>query len=113
MKLATKALPRTHTAETRTGKLVEQLVEAVQQDLDEVVVHLEHALKASSALVGDTRGVNGLSSFLKAQGQQLEKMIRDIREEAEAVERKLFGIGRPEIVERVNHEKVEEIRDAV
>lgn len=113
MKLATKAPPRTHTAETRTGKLVEQLVEAVQEDLDEVIVHLEQALKASGALVGETRGVNGLSSFLKAQGQQLEKMIQDIRDEAEAVERKLFGIGRPEIVERVNQEKVEELREAV
>ena len=113
MKLATKAPPRPHTAETRTGKLVEQLVEAVQQDLDEVIVHLEQALQASAALVGETRGVNGLSSFLKAQGQQLEKMIQDIREEAEAVERKLFGIGRPEIVERVNQDKVEELREAV
>lgn len=113
MNFATKAEPKIHTGHTRTGKLVEQLVEAVQQDLDEIIVHLERGLKNVEDLVGDTRGVNGLSSFLKGQGQLLEKMIEDLREESEAVSRKLMGIGRPEIVERVNQEKVEELKRAV
>lgn len=113
MNFATKAEPRIHGGRTRTGKLVEQLVEAVQQDLDEIIVHLERGLGNVEDLAGDTRGVNGLSSFLKGQGQFLEKMIEDLREESEAVSRKLMGIGRPEIVERVNQEKVEELRKAV
>ena len=102
--------------ETRTGKLVERLVEAVQKDIEEAVVDLERGLKLLEALVGDTKGVNGLSSFLKGQCQLLEKMIDDIRDESEAVPRKMFGKGRsdrPEIVERVNQEKVEELRKAV
>ena len=102
--------------ETRTGKLVERLVEAVQKDIEEAVVDLERGLKLLEALVGDTKGVNGLSSFLKGQSQLLEKMIDDIRDESEAVPRKMFGKvrpDRPEIVERVNHEKVEELRKAV
>ncbi|MEJ2540754.1 MAG: hypothetical protein P8188_12420 [Gemmatimonadota bacterium] len=107
------ALTNTAEIETRTSKLVEQLVEAVQKDMDDAVVDLEKGLKLLEALVGDTKGVNGLSSFLKAQSQQLAKMIDDIRDESDAVARKLFGTGRPEIVERVNQEKLEELREAV
>lgn len=113
METTSNAEDQPFTFDTRTGKLVEQLVEAVQTDLDEAIVDLERGLTILEAMVADTKGVNGLSSFLKAQGNQLEKMIGDIRDESEAVARKMFGTSRPEIVQRVNLEKVEELREAV
>lgn len=113
MDTTSNAADQPFTFDTRTGKLVEQLVAAVQTDLDEAIVDLERGLTILEAMVADTKGVNGLSSFLKAQSNQLEKMISDIRDESEAVARKLFGTSRPEIVERVNLDKVEELREAV
>lgn len=98
-------------SETRTSPLLRRFVDALQQDMEEGIRHLEEGHAVLQALVDDTRGVNGLSVFLKAQCNQLEKMIADAREEAESVPRKMYGTApRPQIVERVNLEKVEELR---
>lgn len=98
--------------ETRTGPLVQKLVDGLQEDMEEAVGHLDRGLTMLRALEGETKGVNGLSAFLKAQAQQLDKMISDTREEAEAVAKKMLGTGKPEIVERVNQEKVAELHAA-
>lgn len=99
-------------AETRTGPLVQKLVDGLQEDMEEAVSHLEKGLTLYRALEGQTKGVNGLSSFLKSQGQALEKMIADTREEADGVAKKMLGTGKPEIVERVNQEQVNAVKAA-
>lgn len=77
--------------ETRTGPLVGKLVVGVQEDLGEVVGYLQKARESIGQLEGQTKGINGLSSFLKAQGTALDKMMADFGDEATAVEKKLLG----------------------
>lgn len=99
-------------SDTRTGPLVQKLVDGVQEDMEEAIGHLEKGLAVIRALEGHTKGVNGLSAFLKAKGTALEQVISDTREESEAVARKMLGAGAPEIVQTVNGEKVAEVAAA-
>lgn len=78
-------------SETRTGPLVAKLVSAVQEDVGEVVTHLDRARQSMAQLEGQARGINGLSAFLKAQGLALDKMMADLRDEADGVEKKMLG----------------------
>jgi len=88
-------------SETRTGPLVGKLVVAVQEDLAEVVGYLQKAREGIGQLEGQTRGISGLSSFLKAQGIAIDKMVADLGDEATDVEKKMLG-ARVEITHNVD-----------
>ena len=98
--------------DTRTGPLVQKLVAGLQEDLTEAISFLAKGRELIGALEGETRGVNGLSSFLKSQGDALDEMVRKMEEESQEVEKKMLGSTRPEIVSTVNQEKVDEVRAA-
>ena len=78
-------------SDTRTGPLVGKLVTAVQEDVAEIAGHLEKAREHMGQLEGQTKGINGLSAFLRSQGLALDKMVTDFREEAAGVEKKMLG----------------------
>lgn len=88
-------------SQTRTGPTVKKLVGDIQADLADVVEKIKAARAMLSELEGETKGVNGLSSILRAKGGELDKMTDDLKEESEAVHKKLLGSG-PEIVQSVN-----------
>jgi len=99
-------------AETRTEPLIQKLVDGLQEDMEEAVGHLERGLAVIDQLQEHTRGVNGLSAFLKAKSGELTKIISDARGESDAVAKKMLGKSRPEITERVNAEKAAEVAAA-
>jgi len=78
-------------SDTRTGPLVQKLVDALQEDIAEVVGFLQKGRDQIRLLEGETRGVNGMSAFLKSKGNELDKMISDLREEAGGAEKKMLG----------------------
>lgn len=99
-------------SDTRTGPAVQKLVDFIQEDLSEAAGHLQQGLDMVRALEGETRGVNGLSAFLKSQGNALEKMVSDMAEEAQSVAKKMLGSNRTEVVTVVNPELAEEVATA-
>jgi len=99
-------------SDTRTGPLVGKLSSAVQEDISEIVGHLLKAREQMGELEGQTKGINGLSAFLKAQGTALDKMMGDLEDEAADVEKKLLGGARVEITHQVNAEHAERVKAA-
>lgn len=78
-------------SDTRTGPLVHKLVDALKDDISEVVGYLQKGREQMRLLEGETKGVNGMSAFLKSKGNELDKMIGDLTEEAEGAEKKMLG----------------------
>jgi ribosomal protein L20 len=70
---------------------VGKLVSAVQEDISEIQQNLDKAREHMGQLEGQTKGINGLSAFLRAQGLALDKMVSDLKDEAVAVEKKMLG----------------------
>lgn len=98
-------------SDTRTGPLVQKLVDALQEDIGEVVGYLQKGRDHMKLLEGETKGVNGMSAFLKSQGLALEKMIADLNEEAEGAEKKMLG-AKLEITTSVDKAHVERVAKA-
>lgn len=98
-------------SETRTGPLVGKLASAVQEDIGEIVGHILKAREQMGQLEGQTKGINGLSAFLKAQGHALDKMMADLEDEALAVEKKLMG-SKVEITHKVDDAHADRVKAA-
>lgn len=98
-------------ADTRTGASVRQLVAHISEDLGDVVDHLQRGRELMRSLESDARGVNGLSPFLRGQGQALDKMMEDLREEADDVEKKMLA-PRPEITSSVDADRAAAVKVA-
>lgn len=88
---------------TRTGIRVRQLVEDVKADLSDIEGVLQEARLRAARLEEEGRGINGLSAACRGWTQQLDKMLHDLEEEREDVERKMLGRGMS-ISARVNEE---------
>lgn len=99
-------------AEIRTAPQVQKLVDAIKDDIAEAVEHLQRGSEVVRKLEGATKGVNGLSAFLKAQGNTLVKMVEDMASEAADVERKMLGTGKEPIVSTVNEQLSEKVKHA-
>jgi len=78
-------------SDTRTGPLVKKLVDALQEDIAEVTEFLRKGREQMKLLEAETKGVNGMSAFLKSKGMELEKMIEDLNDEAAGAEKKMLG----------------------
>jgi len=78
-------------SDTRTGPLVQKLVDALQEDIGEVIGFLRKGRDQMKLLEAETKGVNGTSAFLKSKGNELDKMIEDLEDEAQAAEKKMLG----------------------
>ncbi|MDX1747719.1 MAG: hypothetical protein R3324_17430 [Halobacteriales archaeon] len=79
---------------TRTGSRVRQLVEDVEADLTDVETLLVRAREHLGRLEAEARGINGLSAACRGWGQQLDKLVRDLDEERDQVERTMLGSNR-------------------
>ena len=90
---------------TRTGPLVKKLSDGIREDLEEAVAYFQRGLDLMRALEGETKGVNGLSSILKAKGDAVAMVITGLEEEAAGVEKKLLGTSRA-IKQRVDAKKI-------
>ena len=97
---------------TRTGPLVKKLSDGIREDLEEAVAYFQRGLDLMRALEGETKGVNGLSSILKAKGDAVAMVITGLEEEAAGVEKKLLGTSRAN-KQRVDAEKVADVRAAI
>ena len=98
-------------SDTRTGPLVQKLVDAVDEDLDDIVGHLSRGLELMRSLQSDAKGVNGLSGFLKGQGDQLQTMLDHLSAERKDVAGKMLP-KRPEIAATVNADQLEAVKAA-
>ena len=96
---------------TRTGPLVRKLSDGIREDLEEAGAHLQRGLDLMRALEVETKGINGLSSLLKAKSDAIAKEIADLSEEAGGVGKKLLGSSRI-IKQRVDAAKGAEVRAA-
>lgn len=96
---------------TRTGIRVRQLVEDVKADLSDIEGVLREARLRAARLEEEGRGINGLSAACRGWTQQLDKMLHDLDEEREDVERKMMGRG-VGISTRVNDELHQKIQVA-
>lgn len=96
---------------TRTGIRVRQLVKDVEADLTDIESMLDRARAHLRRLEAEARGINGLSAACRGWGQQLDKMIADLDEERQQVERTMLG-KQHGIVASVNGELREKIRIA-
>ena len=98
--------------DTRTGPLVQKLADGLRDDMAEAVGHFQRGLDMVRSLEAETKGVNGLSSFLKSQANVIAKVISDLDEEAQGVEKKLTGTTRPEIKTTVDSAKAADVAAA-
>lgn len=105
---ALPATPGTDEPRTRTGVRVRQLVEDVKADLTDIEHVLMEARKRAARLEEEGKGINGLSAACRGWGQQIDKMLADLEEERQEVERKMLGSPRPIIVS-----VDEELRDRI
>lgn len=96
---------------TRTGARVRQLVEDVEADLTDVERLLAQAREQLGRLETEARGINGLAGACRGWGQQIDKLIRDLDDERDQVERTMLGSGRP-IAAAVDQELRDRIRVA-
>lgn len=99
-------------SDTRTGPLVGKLVEGIQADIADAVEQLQGGLSKIRALESHTKGVNGLSSTLKAEASKLDQMIATLTDESEGVGRKMLGTGREPITEKVDPAHLERVTAA-
>jgi len=97
--------------ETRAGPIVIKLVAGLQEDIQEIADLLSKARDLAKALEEVSKGVNGLSGFLKAKGNELENIVTGLREESANVERKMLGT-RVEASTKVDHAHVERVTKA-
>lgn len=96
---------------TRTGLRVRQLVADVKADLSDIENVLSQARRRAARLEEEGRGINGLSAACRGWGQQLAKMLEDVAEESEEVERIMLGKG-PAISMHLDEELEERVRVA-
>lgn len=96
----------------RTGEAVAKLVDAIKEDFKRVTAHLREARALIGELESDAKGINGLSAFLKAQGNTLDKMADDLDAEAIAVEKKMVAPMAKEPVTIIHGEHAEKVRAA-
>lgn len=98
--------------DTRTGPLVGKLVAAVQEDVGEIVSSLAKAREHMGELEGQTKGINGLSAFLRSQGLALDKMMSDLKDEAQGVEKKMLGVQMEVVQHHVDEGHAAKVRAA-
>lgn len=98
--------------ETRTGPAVRKVVEAIEADLSEVIEGLEKQRETIERLELDARGVNGLSSTLKAQRKHLYQIVEVLSAEHEGVRPKMLGPETPPIDQSVDQELAAEVAEA-
>ena len=79
------------SAETRTGPIVVKLVAGLQEDLEEIAESLRKGRDLARGLESVARGVNGLSAFLKAKGNELDNILTGLEEESANVAKKMVG----------------------
>ena len=75
----------------RTEAAVGKLVEGVQADLTELIDLISRAKDVAEALIDPTKGINGLSGFLRGQSTLLGEMIKNVEDESRAVHKKMLG----------------------
>lgn len=98
--------------DTRTQKALEVLAQAVEADTGRIIHDLRQ-VKGRMERMAATRGVNGLSTLMKAKSGELESMIGAIQEEAAKKAAELRGqTSRPQLVEHVDQERAEAVREA-
>lgn len=85
---------RSNQPRTRTGVRVRQLVEDVKADLADIEEFLRQARERAAQLEEEARGINGFSAACRGWGQQLDKILDDIGDEQEQVERTMLGTRR-------------------
>ncbi len=90
--------------ETHTEPQVKALVEAAQKDLRSAAESLSKGHEIIAALEVVAKGINGLASSCRGWGNQLTEILSQIEAEAEKVEQKMLGNGKPEIKESVDKE---------
>ncbi len=98
-------------SDTRAGPQVQKLVDAIKEDIGEIVGHLTRAEETMQDLEVAAKGVNGLSAFLKAQRNAVLKMVGDLNAEGADVERKMLPSKEP-ITSSVNEKLAAEVRAA-
>jgi hypothetical protein len=98
-------------ADNRTGPAVQKVVDAVQEDIGEVVDLLSRGLAKMRDLESHARGINGLASTLKGKGNEVEQVIAVLGEESERVAAKMLSEPRPAITQTVDEAKLEEVRE--
>ena len=74
----------------RTPKAVGDLVESVQGDLDNLVSLIGQAKDLAEALISPTKGLNGLSGFLRGQVTLLGEMTANVQTEVENVRKNML-----------------------
>lgn len=96
-----------------TGPAAQKLVEAVQEDISEVVDLLERALRKIREVEDEGRGVNGLATTMKGQGNAIQEAMRVIIAEAESVAKKMLRPAPPDpIVQTIDETKLADVRKA-
>ncbi|MEQ1573080.1 MAG: hypothetical protein ABL993_02430 [Vicinamibacterales bacterium] len=99
-------------ADNRTGTAVQKVVDAVQEDIGEIVDLLTRGLAKMRDLEGHARGINGLASILKGKSAEVELIVSVLKEESERVASKMLAEPRAAIREAVDEEKAAEVRKA-
>jgi hypothetical protein len=98
-------------SDTHTGPAAQKLVDAVQEDLGEIVDLLDRALVKIRAVEVAGKGVNGLAATMKAKGGEIGLTIDVLKGEAESVAKKMLHDPRktPAIVQMVDESKVADV----
>lgn len=96
--------------DSRTGPAVQKVVDAIQEDVSEIVDLLERGLEKMRDLEGHSKGINGLAGLLKAKGAEIELVVGILREESVSVAKKMLSEPRP-IRTHVDEEKAAEVRE--
>ena len=96
----------------RTGPLVKALAEGVRDDLGDIATALD-AIRLQVEKLGESaRAVNGLGSECNGWASHLTSLIAEVRKEATEVPAKLLGAPIHPIVQSVNTEHVDAVKEA-
>lgn len=95
-----------------TGPAAAKLVEAVREDIGEVVDLLERALRKMREIEDEGRGVNGLATTMRTKGNEIEATIGVLNEESEGVAKKMLREPREPITQTVDEAQAERVRKA-